>query len=781
MKKNGDFRKVNRLLKKVKKKIKDIRKLDDDQLAAKTSEFKNRYEGGETLLRMLPEAFAVICEADRRILNKSPYDVQIFGGIALFLGYMAEMNTGEGKTLSATMPLYLNAISGKSTILITTNEYLAKRDAAEMGQVYRFMGLTVSGHEEDVPGVNISNAEKKRRYSCDIVYTTNSGIGFDYLLDNLVKRAADRFMPEFDYVIIDEADAVLLDSAQTPLVISGSPRVQSNLYSMADFFVTTLEEDTDYIIEDKAVWLTDEGVKRTESYFSIDNLYSEKNFEINRHVVLALRAHTLFEHERDYIVDDDGSLLLIDGSSGRKLSGVKLGGGQHQAIESKEHIKITQETRAMASITYQNLFCLFPKMAGMSGTISDVSYELMDIYNKKVLVVPPNRPVRRKDMPDKYFRTMEAQIDAAVDEIIRVHETGQPVLVIVANIAVSEVVSEILMEKGIAHNLLNANNAYWEAMMIKEAGQKNAVTVATSMAGRGTDIRLGEGVSELGGLEVIGIGRMPNTRQERQARGRSGRQGDKGISKFFVSLEDDVTSVYGEERIEKLLKKRHVSIRKIKKIVNFSQKLGDEMAVAARKKGKESDMVIKRQRELIYKTRDNLINGENISTAVIEKIAKANIHEFLKSQKVLTREIVGRYVLDNISYSLDRVIPDIDDLEKIYAFYEMENYLMRMVRGSIKRQRQCLGSESRMNEFMRNATLAAIDDAWVEEVDYLQQLSAAVSGRASAQRNVIFEYQREAYESFNKMEKTIHINLVRNILLSSVYVDDKYNMHIQYP
>lgn len=781
MKRNSDFRKVNRLLKKVKKQIPNMRELSDEQLTAKTEEFKDRYAGGETLLKMLPEAFAAIWEADRRILDKAPYDVQIFGGIALFLGYMAEMNTGEGKTLVATMPLYLNAISGKSTILVTTNEYLAQRDAAEMGQVYRFMGLTVSGDEVDEPGVQISNKEKKARYSCDIVYTTNSGLGFDYLFNNLVKKASDRFMPEFDFVILDEADAVLLDAAQTPLVISGAPRVQSNLYSSVDFFVTTLESNVDYVFEDKKVWLTDVGVKRAEEYFSIDNLYSEANFEINRHLVLALRAHTLFEYERDYVVNEKGEILLIDGSSGRKLAGVKLGCGQHQAIECKEHLKLTQETRSMASVTYQNLFGLFPRMSGMSGTISNVREELKDLYNKKVIVVPPNRPVKRKDMPDQYFKTMEMQIDAAVDEINRVHATGQPVLVIVANIAVSEVISEILMEQGIPHNLLNANNAYWEASIIKEAGQMNAVTVATSMAGRGTDIKLGEGVNELGGLEVIGIGRMANTRQERQARGRSGRQGDAGISKFYVSLEDDIAETYGEDRIKKLIARRYISKSKIKKVVNLSQKISDEMAVMSRKSAKNNDLVLARQRALIYETRNNLLDGENISISVIESIAKANIHEFLKSQKSINREVVGRYVLDNISYSLDKRVPDIEDLEKIYAFYEMENYLMRMVRRSLKRQRAGLGSESRMNEFMRTAVLTAIDEAWVEEVDYLQQLNSAVSGRASAQRNVLFEYQKEAYESFSKMEKTVHINMVRNILLSSVYVDEKYRMHIQFP
>jgi len=777
MKNDKDYRKVNRILKKVKKNLLFIAELDDENLAGKTNEFKERYSQGESLDSLLPEAFAAIIEADKRVLNKTPYDVQIFGGIALFLGYMAEMNTGEGKTLVATMPLYLNAISGKSTMLMTTNEYLAKRDAAEMGEVFRFMGLTVSGDEEEPAD---TYEEKKQRYRSDIVYTTQSVVGFDYLINNLVKKASDRFMPEFDFVIVDEADAVLLDNAQTPLVISGAPRVQSNLYDLADFFVSTLVEEVDYTLEDRTVWLTDTGIHRAEEFFSIDNFYAHDNFEINRHVILALRAHTLFENEREYVIGNDGQIMLMD-ADGRKMSGVKLGGGQHQAIECKEKLDITKETRSMATITYQNLFAMFPKLAGMSGTIGDARTEMRDIYGKRVIVVPPNKTVIRKDLPDKYYRNKNEQIDAALDEVIRIHETGQPVLVVVANIEVSEIVSETLMEQGIAHNLLNANNEYWEAAMIKEAGQLNAVTVATSMAGRGTDIKLGAGVRELGGLAVIGIGRMSNIRQERQARGRAGRQGDPGSSRFYVSLEDEITTAYGSEQIEKVLKRRFLSNSKIKRIVNFSQKYEEQMLMQKRRQGKDSDAVLQRQRELIYSTRNNLMDGENISIAVIESIAKNNIHEFLKSQKHITSEIIGRYVLDNISYTIDKRIPNVDDFERLFAFYEMENYLMRMVRISIKRQKACLGSESRMNEFIRNATLSAIDDAWVEEVDYLQQLSAAVSGRAVAQRNILFEYQKEAYEAFDKMERIVHKNMIRNILLSSVYVDEKYNMHIQFP
>lgn len=508
-------------------------RLTDDELAQLTVTFKNRLAEGESLDDILPEAFAAICEADFRILGMEPYDVQILGGIALHKGYLTEMNTGEGKTLVATMPLYLNALTGKSTILVTANDYLAKRDAEEMGQVYQFMGLSVSagGNEEDVG--TLVNESKKEMYAADIVYTTHGTLGFDYLFNNLVTAAKDRFLREYNYVVIDEADSVLLDAAQTPLVISSSPRVQSNLYEQANFFVTTLVENEDYEKEDQAVWLTEKGIQYAETFFQIDNFYSEEYFEINRHVILALRAHVLFEEGKDYMVSNEGEVMLLDNGSGRMMKGVKLRGGQHQAIEVKEHQKASQESRSVASITFQNLFLLFPKMAGMSGTMANASEELRNVYGKKVLVIPPNRVNKRKDLRDRYFKNVEQQFSAALTEILKIHETGRPVLIVVSTIGETELVSEHLVREQIPHNVLNANNAFWEAEIIKEAGQRDAVTVATSMAGRGTDIKLGKGVEELGGLAVIGIGRMANVRLERQARGRAGRQGDPGSSLFL--------------------------------------------------------------------------------------------------------------------------------------------------------------------------------------------------------------------------------------------------------
>ncbi len=769
MRQTKDIRKLNKILRRVRSYEEAMRIRSDKELAHLTVEFKERLRKGETLDDILPEAYAAVCEADRRILGKFPFDVQVLGGIALHQGYLAEMNTGEGKTLVATMPLYLNALTGKSTILVTTNEYLALRDAEEMGQVYRFMGLTVAAGVHAKTEDSFTNEEKKQLYAADILYTTHGTLGFDYLLNNLVTSAEDRFLRELYYVIIDEADSVLLDSAQTPLVISGAPRVQSNLYELADFFVTTLIEGRDYEKEEKKVWLTDEGIKYAERFFRIDNFYGEEYFEINRHVILALRAHVLFQIEKDYMISKENELQLLDGGSGRMMRGVKLRGGQHQALEVKEKLEASQENRSVASITYQNLFLLFPKMAGMSGTISDAREELLNVYGSKVIVIPPNRPVKRKDLVDFYYKNADTQFKAALETAVTAHGTGQPVLIVVTTIGETELISGLLMERKIPHNVLNANNAFWEADIIKEAGQMNAVTVATAMAGRGTDIKLGEGVKELGGLMVIGVGRMANIRQERQARGRAGRQGDPGSSRFFVSLQDEVVNRNSSKKIQKYIEgRRHIGKHKLKKLINASQRIGEEFAVTSRKQAMDYDQVLQRQRALIYETRDYLLCGEVLEQDKIVNIAESNIQKFVCSMKQLNINEVSRYILDNISYRLDHGLSHIS----LNIDTAIRAYLLQLVREGLKEQEERLGSKELMNDFMRVATLHAIDDAWVEQVDYLQQLQAAVSGRSYAQRNPIFEYRQEALESFKKMEDTILKNVMRNILLSSVNSDE---------
>lgn len=778
MRQKRTLRKLRKILKRIKSYKEQMASLTNEALAQLTEEFKKRLAQGETLDELLPEAYAAICEADYRILGKFPYDVQILGAIAMHQGMLVEMGTGEGKTLVATMPLYLNALTGKSTLLMTTNAYLVLRDAEEMGQVYEFMGLTVAAGVRAREDERFSNEDKKKVYAADIVYTTHGAFGFDYLLNNLVTSAEDRFLRELYYVIIDEADSVLLDSAQTPLVISGSPRVQSNLYEMADFFVTTLIEGRDYETEENMVWLTEEGIRYAEQFFRIDNFYAEEYFEINRHVTLALRAHVAFEEGRDYVITKDNELQLLDNGSGRAMSGVKLRGGQHQAIEQKAKVEVSRENRSMASITYQNLFRLFPKMSGMSGTISDAAEEIRTLYRVHTVIIPPNRPKQRKDFKDFCYKTAEEQVEAAMELAIETHSTGQPVLIVVSTIAETELISKILMEANIPHNVLNANNAFWEAEIIKEAGQMNAVTVATGMAGRGTDIKLGNGVKELGGLAVIGIGRMINIRQERQARGRAGRQGDPGFSRFFVSAQDEIVKRSGVIKKEVFDKKHwYISKRRLLQLINTAQKNGEEQSVLSRQRALDYDQVLQRQRTLIYETRDRLLDGEELEAKDILKIAKANMREFLEQEKNRELQAVRRYILDNLSYQLDdnlTELPTSDD-EAILR------YLAGIVMDGLAEQEEKLGDKETMSDFMRVATLRAVDEAWIEQVDYLQQLQYAVSGRSSAQRNPIYEYQKEALESFRKMEKTIRKNMIRNILLSDVYFDKEGELQILLP
>ena len=764
-------KKLHFLLGKVKEECKKVKELSDYELKNKTLEFKERLNNGETTDDILPEAFAVCCEADYRVLGMFPYDVQILGGIALHLCYLCEMNTGEGKTLTATMPLYLNGLTGKSSILVTANEYLAIRDAEEMGQVYKFLGLSVEAGVKRDTNEKLDNDSKKDVYAADIVYTTHGSLGFDYLLNNLVQSKEDRFMRDFYYVIIDEADSVLLDSASMPLVISGSPRVQSNLYGITNFFVTTLVEDVHYEIEDKKVWLTKEGVEYVQRYFRIENLYGEENYDILRHVVLALRAHFLLEKDTDYVVTDKGEVVLLDKSTGRKMTGMKLRGGSHQAIEEKEHVELSDEQRSVASITYQNLFNLFPKMSGMSGTIKDGKDELLEVYHKQVVVIPPNKPLARIDLPDQYFKTSEEQFDAVIKETVKRHETGQPVLLIASLISDTEMLSKLLVQENIEHSVLNANNAFWEAEIIKEAGQKNVVTVATSMAGRGTDIRLGPGVKELGGLCVLGVGRMNNTRDERQARGRAGRQGEPGVSMFYVSLEDDVCEILGDDFMEKYIEKdKYISKRRIKKLVNKSQKIKEESSVFQRKNSVDYDSVMQRQKTIMYKTRNDLLDGMSLDENVLKQIYVNNINEYAKDHKKMDDFTMYRYILDNLSYRLKEL--SISSANK-------KDYLKQYADMAFKDKKQLLGN--RFSEYCRLCTLKALDDGWIEEVDYLQQLQAAISGRSTAQRNLLYEYQREARLSFRDMEKSIKKAMIRNILLGEVSFGKDNEMIILYP
>ena len=552
---NFQLRKVKRILKKINALKEKMESLSDQELAAKTVEFRQRLVEGATLGDLLVEAFAVVREADKRILGMFPYDVQVMGAIVMHYGNVAEMNTGEGKTLTATMPVYLNALSGEGVMVVTPNEYLAKRDAEEMGQVYRFLSLTIGVPFTGASKKEMKAEEKKRIYASDIIYTTNSNLGFDYLNDNLASNEEGKFLRPFNYVIIDEIDDILLDSAQTPLIIAGSPRVQSNHYRIIDTLVTTLVEGEDYIFKEEKdeVWLTTKGAKAAESFLGIDHFYKEEHAVFARHLVYAIRAHKLFTKDKDYVIRGD-EMVLVDKGTGRLMEMTKLQGGLHQAIEAKEHVKLSPETRAMASITYQSLFKMFNKISGMTGTGKVAEKEFIETYNMSVVRIPTNRPRQRIDYPDNLYVTLPEKVYASLEYIKEYHAKGNPLLIFVGSVEMSQLYSSLLLREGIAHNVLNANNAAREAQIISESGQMGAVTVATSMAGRGTDIKLGKGVAELGGLIVIGTERMESQRIDLQIRGRSGRQGDPGMSKFFVSLEDDVIKKFGPSWVHKSIK-----------------------------------------------------------------------------------------------------------------------------------------------------------------------------------------------------------------------------------
>ncbi|MDY3991222.1 MAG: preprotein translocase subunit SecA [Lachnospiraceae bacterium] len=774
-------RQIKRLLMQVKAEAEKMRGLTDSNLKHETVKLKKLLASGKPLIQLLPEAYAAICEADRRVLGKYPYDVQIYGAIAMDLGFLAEMNTGEGKTLTATMPLYLNALTGKSTILVTANEYLAYRDAAEMRPAFEFMGLTERSGVSQKPGEFLTNEQKRRNYNADILYTTHSVLAFDYLLNNLVKRASDRFLREFNFIIIDEADSVLLDGAQMPLVISGAPRVQSNLYQMTDFFVSTLKADRDYDSEDKSVWLTDRGVRYAERFFGVKAFYAHENFELNRHVTLALRAKVLFEKQEDYIVSDEGEIVLIDNSTGRSLPGMKLRGGEHQAIEQKEKVKLTQEQRSVASITYQNLFLMFPKMCGMSGTISDARTELRRVYHKRVVVVPSHKKVIRVDKKDRFFVTAEDQYKAALEETLKHHKTGQAVLVVTATIQDTQIFSKMLVKEGVPHSVLNADDAYWEAEIIAAAGKKDAVTVSTGMAGRGTDIKPEDAVRKLGGLAVIGIGRMENVRLERQARGRAGRQGDPGTSQFFVSLEDEIVMEMNREKATALIEKEApVPQSVLKRMINGSQKTKEEQGVSSREQSVRYDEILRRQREILYAARDRLLDRDIIDKSTLREIIKEDIEDFLNENRTLTQNDLNRYILDNFSYELDRNIR----LPEQYSRQDRNELfivLSRYAAHLYEKKRNSFESQDQFQEYTRQCILNALDDGWVEEVDYLQQLQFVITTRGTAQRNPIFEYSREAYKSFEDMKTAIRKNIARNFYLGDPQIGIDGQMNIIFP
>ncbi|MBF0699742.1 accessory Sec system translocase SecA2 [Streptococcus danieliae] len=771
------LREIGRLVDRVNDLQEEMAGLTDQELAALTPAFRQRLAAGASVDDLLVEAYAAVREASRRVLGLFPFDVQVMGAIALHQGSIAEMKTGEGKTLTATMPLYLNALTGQGAILVTTNDYLARRDAQEMGPVYEFMGLTVGVGVFDSDD-EVEVADKRAVYAADITYTTSTALGFDYLADNLAADEADKFLRPFHYVIVDEADAVLLDAAQTPLIISGFPRVQSNLYQVANQFVLTLEAEREFrhLKEDKAVFLTKAGINYAQAYFDVPDLYGADYFELNRHINLALRAHHLYKKDVDYVVEDQ-EVKLLDNRTGRVLEGTRLQSGIHQALETKEGVPLSKDSRSVASVTYQSLFNMFPRISGMTGTGKMAEDELIATYKVPVVVIPTNSPIQRVDYPDQIYVTLPEKLQATLNYVRDLHQRQQPVLLVSGTVDIAEIYSRMLLQEGIPHSVLTAKNVAKEAQIIQEAGQLGAVTVATSLAGRGTDIKLGPGVTELGGLAVVGTERMANSRIDWQLRGRAGRQGDPGLSQFFVCLEDELLVQYGGKGINRYFEKHNHSRRanfgqplkggRFKRAIRHAQEKSEDKAQSARQSTIQFDESLRIQRQRIYQLRDDLIYNQIDLRERMDTIFRDVLRDFVDQHPQLSHKDLQRYVLDNYSYKNQASLQELDPRNG----QAVQDYLWSLYRKELDQKRADLETEDKLEDFLRLAVLRAIDEAWIEQVDTLQQLKAFVPIRQVAQRDATSEYFRESLESYNQMAQRVQEGIVRNVMLSTIEAD----------
>lgn len=767
-----------------------MKSYSDEQLQGKTKTFQQQLANNQaTLDDLLPEAYAVVREASWRVLGMYPKDVQVLGAITLHEGDIAEMQTGEGKTLTATMPLYLNALTKKGAYLITTNDYLAKRDYLEMKPLYEWLGLTASLGFVDIPDYEYQRDEKKQLFQHDIVYTTNGRIGFDYLIDNLADSLGGKFLPELNYAIIDEVDSIILDAAQTPLVISGAPRVQSNLFHIVKTFVETLEEDEHIEINksQKEIWLTEQGIQAANHYFDVENIYEEGYFDLVRNINLALRAKFLFDSNLDYFIQN-GEIVLIDRITGRMLPGTKLQSGLHQAIEAKEDVEISDDLSVMATITFQNLFKQFERFSGMTATGKLGESEFFDLYSKVVIQIPTDKPIQRKDYGDKVFLNAEEKNRAILEDVVAIHETKRPVLLITRTAEVAEQFSTELFQMNIPNNLLIAQNVAKEAQMIAEAGQLSAVTVATSMAGRGTDIKLANGVHELGGLAVIISEHMENSRVDKQLRGRSGRQGDPGTSQIYISLDDYLVQRWGEDKLSdnkrlqsmdtSRLSDSRVFQHRVQRIVTKAQRVSEEQGMTMREMSNEYEKSISVQRDLIYQERDKVLNMQRVEDFNLEQLAKDVFrHDVSKRQDNLTQEQLAEYIYSNISFKFEG---DTSQLN-LKQHDNVIDFLLTEFQNQLAENKVQLKNDYFYIRFVQKSILKAIDSAWLNQVDNLQQLKASVNNRQNGQRNAIFEYHKVALESFEQMNYKIKGNIIKNLCQSIITYDEDGDLVIHFP
>ncbi|BDS69941.1 TPA: preprotein translocase subunit SecA [Streptococcus pneumoniae] len=771
----GEIRRLEKMADKVFKYEDQMATLTDDQLKAKTVEFKERYQNGESLDSLLYEAFAVVREGAKRVLGLFPYKVQVMGGIVLHHGDVPEMRTGEGKTLTATMPVYLNALSGKGVHVVTVNEYLSERDATEMGELYSWLGLSV--------GINLatkSPMEKKEAYECDITYSTNSEIGFDYLRDNMVVRAENMVQRPLNYALVDEVDSILIDEARTPLIVSGANAVEtSQLYHMADHYVKSLNKD-DYIIDvqSKTIGLSDSGIDRAESYFKLENLYDIENVALTHFIDNALRANYIMLLDIDYVVSEEQEILIVDQFTGRTMEGRRYSDGLHQAIEAKEGVPIQDETKTSASITYQNLFRMYKKLSGMTGTGKTEEEEFREIYNIRVIPIPTNRPVQRIDHSDLLYASIESKFKAVVEDVKARYQKGQPVLVGTVAVETSDYISKKLVAAGVPHEVLNAKNHYREAQIIMNAGQRGAVTIATNMAGRGTDIKLGEGVRELGGLCVIGTERHESRRIDNQLRGRSGRQGDPGESQFYLSLEDDLMKRFGSERLKGIFERLNMSeeaieSRMLTRQVEAAQKRVEGNNYDTRKQVLQYDDVMREQREIIYAQRYDVITADRDLAPEIQAMIKRTIERVVDGHARAKQDEKLEAILNFAKYNLlpeDSItMEDLSGLSDKAIKEELFQRALKVYDSQVSKLRD----EEAVKEFQKVLILRVVDNKWTDHIDALDQLRNAVGLRGYAQNNPVVEYQAEGFRMFNDMIGSIEFDVTRLMMKAQIHEQER--------
>ncbi|MFF3100850.1 preprotein translocase subunit SecA [Viridibacillus arvi] len=747
-----------------------IEKLSDEELKAKTEEFKERYANGEDLDSLRPEAFAVVREGARRVLGMFPFRVQLMGGATLHEGNIAEMKTGEGKTLTSTLPVYLNAITGKGVHVITVNEYLASRDAAEMGKLYEFLGLTV--------GLNLnslSKDEKREAYNCDITYSTNNELGFDYLRDNMVLYKEERVQRPLYYAVIDEIDSILIDEARTPLIISGQAGKSAQLYKQSNAFVRTLKIDEDYTYEEqtKGVTLTEKGIEKAEGAFNIDNLFDLTHVGLNHAINQSLKAHASMHLDVDYVVQE-GEIVIVDSFTGRLMDGRRYSDGLHQAIEAKEGLEIQNESMTMATITFQNYFRMYEKLSGMTGTAKTEEEEFRNIYNMQVVTIPTNKPIARDDRPDLIYASMKGKFEAVADDIAERHKNQQPVLVGTVAIETSELISNLLTKRGIPHEVLNAKNHEREAEIIAEAGSKGSVTIATNMAGRGTDIKLADGVLDIGGLAVIGTERHESRRIDNQLRGRAGRQGDPGVTQFYLSLEDELMRRFGSDNMKNMMTKlgmddsQPIQSSMVSRAVESAQKRVEGNNFDSRKRLLQYDDVMRQQREIIYKERYEVLETDNmrdlVETMIDEVLVNTvNAYTASDSETDWNLKAIEDFVAANL---LPEGVITVEDLQG-----KSVDDILDEIRKEIKAhydEKEAELSAERMREFEKVILLRAIDSKWIDHIDAMDQLRQGIHLRAYGQTDPLREYQQEGFEMFDAMVEAIRVDVAKYAMKAEI-------------